>query len=103
MKRLVIALAIAAGLTACQMPLRSAQAVEDPEWKRTPETLRIASTLERHGWLTKIPTPRKDQHQWNILGVNRPASPIPKLRSLASYCEFRQQIAPAREAVCARP
>ena len=37
MKRLVIALAIAAGLTACQMPLRSAQAVEDPEWKRIPK------------------------------------------------------------------
>jgi hypothetical protein len=31
------------------------------------ETLKIASILERHGWLTPIPTPRKDQHHWNIV------------------------------------
>jgi len=31
------------------------------------ETLRIASILERHGWLTPIPTPRKDMHHWNIV------------------------------------
>jgi hypothetical protein len=31
------------------------------------ETLRIASILEKHGWLTRIPTPRKDQNHWNIV------------------------------------
>ena len=31
------------------------------------ETLRIASILEKHGWLTRIPTPRKDQKHWNIV------------------------------------
>jgi hypothetical protein len=35
--------------------------------KNAEETLRIASVLERHGWLRSIPTKRKDQHHWNII------------------------------------
>jgi hypothetical protein len=35
--------------------------------KNAEETLRVASILEKHGWLKKIPTPRKDMHHWNIV------------------------------------
>jgi len=35
--------------------------------KNAEETLRVASTLEKHGWLKPIPTPRKDMHHWNIV------------------------------------
>ena len=42
------------------------------------ETLKLATILEKQGWLTPKSMPRKDQHHWNI-----PRRPIvhPKLTS----------------------
>jgi hypothetical protein len=31
------------------------------------ETLRLATILEKHGWLAPKKMPRKDQHHWNII------------------------------------
>jgi hypothetical protein len=38
--------------------------------KNSEEVLKLATTLEKHGWLTPKSTPRKDMRHWNI--VRRP-------------------------------
>jgi hypothetical protein len=35
--------------------------------KNAEEMLKLATVLERHGWLTPKSTPRKDMHHWNIV------------------------------------
>ena len=34
--------------------------------KNAEEMLKLATILERHGWLTRKSTPRKDMHHWTI-------------------------------------
>jgi hypothetical protein len=41
------------------------------------ETLRLATLLEKHGWLSPKSTPRKDMHHWNI--IRQHSSVRPKL------------------------
>ena len=34
--------------------------------KNAEEVLRLATILEKHGWLSKKDTPKKNMHHWNI-------------------------------------
>jgi hypothetical protein len=45
--------------------------------KNAEETLKLATLLERHGWLARKTTPRKDMHHWNI--VRQHSTVHPKL------------------------